>query len=86
MRRADLPKCGTCDLTMPIEGSKDSLWCHGAPPDAFRELVVVMVEGQPTQEKRTSSTYPPVGKDMLGCAMHPQHPIGKALRKLGRGA
>jgi hypothetical protein len=67
------PKCGTCDLGLPDDDkNSNTLWCHGAPPSAIHELVVVMVENQPVQEKRRSSIWPPVHKDKPGCALHPQ--------------
>lgn len=80
MKPLTLPKCGTCDLMVPAgPGPDDSLWCHGAPPTAYRVPVVVMVEGQPKHEERLSSAYPPVGRDNPGCAMHPL-----LRKKLGR--
>jgi hypothetical protein len=71
-KRLTLPKCGTCDLAVPIDNTKDEMWCHGAPPSAFPKLVVEMVEGQPVQRQTISSAYPPVRRDMVGCAKHPQ--------------
>lgn len=72
MKRIAFPCCGTCDLTVPDETDKETLWCHGGPPSAIYELVVTMVENQPVQEKRRSSIWPPVGKNKPGCAQHPQ--------------
>lgn len=75
-----LHPCGTCDLTVPIEGATDgSMWCHGAPPDAYRNPVVVVIDGKPTHEERFASAFPPVGKDKPGCALHPM-----VRKKLGR--
>lgn len=74
MKHITFPKCGTCDLAVPIEGEPGNFWCHGGPPGVYVEFVAVTVQGssQVKQEKRTSSTYAPVSKDTIGCARHPQ--------------
>lgn len=83
MKRAAFPPCGSCDLAIP---DGEDVFCHGGPPGPFLKLIVVSVPGTNQQQQRevTASSYPPVKATMKGCALHPQHPIGKALRKLGR--
>lgn len=73
MKRLALPPCGKCDLTAPIAGVKDTLYCHGGPPGVLNEIVAITVPGsnEVQQQKRTSSQYPPVGIDKPGCALHP---------------
>ncbi len=56
---ASLPTCGTCPFALAAENEADR-WCHGAPPTAA-------VDG-------STSAYPPVGADKVGCALHPDWP------------
>jgi hypothetical protein len=81
-KRTAFPPCGTCDLAIPHEADKATLYCRGGPPGVFIELVAVQVPGsnQVQQERRISSSFPPVGKDKQGCALHPL-----MRKKLGRG-
>lgn len=59
-----LPRCGTCPFT--VSDDNDNLWCHGAPPS-----------GWPSGPGNYAATFPPVGKDMIGCALHPKWPKAK---------
>jgi hypothetical protein len=61
-----LPTCGTCPFGFPAANDAGTLICRAMPPSAFVG---------PTGA--TSSTYPPVGRDKTGCAMHPDWPKGR---------
>lgn len=78
-KRITFPKCGTCDLTVPIDGEPNNFWCHGGTPGVYIEIVAVTAPGsnEVKQEKRTSSCFAPVGKDTTGCIWHPE--VGKKL-------